>query len=114
MSTLSTHVLDTNRGRPASGVPITLELQGGAGEWKELARGVTNDDGRVRDFLPQGSRVETGVYRMTFDTGAYFRALGVRGFYPSVTVLFELTAPDEHYHVPLLLSSFGDSTYRGS
>lgn len=114
MSTLSTHVLDTNRGQPASGVPITLELQGDSGEWKQLARGVTNDDGRVRDFLPQGARVEPGVYRMAFDTGAYFRALGVRGFYPSVTVVFELTAPDEHYHVPLLLSPFGYSTYRGS
>ncbi|NVJ14576.1 hydroxyisourate hydrolase [Myxococcus sp. AM010] len=114
MSTLSTHVLDTNRGRPAAGVPITLELQGDSGEWKQLARGVTNDDGRVRDFLPQGARVEPGVYRMSFDTGAYFRALGVRGFYPSVTVVFELTALDEHYHVPLLLSPFGYSTYRGS
>lgn len=114
MSTLSTHVLDTHRGRPASGVPITLELQGDSGEWTQLARGVTNGDGRVRDFLPQGARVEPGVYRMAFDTGAYFRALGVRGFYPLVTVVFELTAPDEHYHVPLLLSPFGYSTYRGS
>jgi 5-hydroxyisourate hydrolase len=114
MSTLSTHVLDTHRGRPAAGVPITLELQGAPGTWKELARGITNDDGRVRDLLPQGARVEPGVYRMTFDTGAYFRALDVKGFYPSVTVVFELTAPDEHYHVPLLLSPFGYSTYRGS
>ncbi|MCE9673414.1 hydroxyisourate hydrolase [Myxococcus stipitatus] len=114
MSTLSTHVLDTHRGRPASGVPISLEVQGAGGEWKTLARGVTNDDGRVRDFLPAGARVEPGVYRMSFDTGAYFRALGVRGFYPSVTVVFELAAPDEHYHVPLLLSPFGYSTYRGS
>jgi 5-hydroxyisourate hydrolase len=114
MSTLSTHVLDTHQGRPAAGVPISLEVQGHAGPWKELARGVTNDDGRVRDFLPPGARVEPGVYRMTFDTGAYFRARGVRGFYPSVTVVFEITATDEHYHVPLLLSPFGYSTYRGS
>lgn len=114
MSTLSTHVLDTHRGRPAAGVPITLELQGPSGTWKELARGITNDDGRVRDFLPQGARVEPGVYRMAFDTGTYFRTRGEKGFYPSVTVVFELTAPEEHYHVPLLLSPFGYSTYRGS
>jgi len=95
MSTLSTHVLDTHRGRPASGVPITLEVQSSDGAWRELARGVTNDDGRVRDFLPQGARVEPGIYRMSFDTGAYFRAPGTRGFFPSVTVVFELAAPAE-------------------
>lgn len=113
MSTLSTHVLDTQRGRPAEGVPITLEHQSGDA-WRELARGTTNADGRVRDFLPAGTRLESGIYRMTFHTAEYFRLQAVRGFYPSVTVVFELAAPDEHYHVPLLLSPFGYSTYRGS
>jgi 5-hydroxyisourate hydrolase len=113
MSTLSTHVLDTQSGRPAAGVPITLEFQSAEG-WRELTRGTTNADGRVRDFLPTGTRLEPGVYRMTFHTGEYFRAHGLRGFYPYVSVVFELTAPEEHYHVPLLLSPFGYSTYRGS
>jgi 5-hydroxyisourate hydrolase len=113
MSTLSTHVLDTQSGRPAEGVPITLELQGADG-WRELARGTTNADGRVRDFLPAGTHLEAGTYRMTFHTAEYFRAHSVRGFYPYVPVVFELAATDEHYHVPLLLSPFGYSTYRGS
>ena len=112
MSTLSTHVLDTARGRPAEGLAILLEAQEGE-RFRELARGTTNADGRVKDFLA-GQKLGKGVYRITFDTGAYFRASGVRGFYPSVSVLFELAAEDEHYHVPLLISPFGFSTYRGS
>lgn len=115
MSTLSTHVLDTQWGRPAAGVPILLEAQerGGAG-WRELARGTTNSDGRVKDFLPAGTSLEPGVYRMTFDTAEYFRAHSVKGFYPYVSVVFEIHSAGEHYHVPLLLSPFGFSTYRGS
>lgn len=114
MSTLSTHVLDTQWGRPAAGVPILLEAQAGAQEWRELARGTTNSDGRIRDFLPAGTRLEPGTYRMTFHTAEYFRAHAVKGFYPYVSVVFEIAATDEHYHVPLLLSPFGFSTYRGS
>lgn len=117
MSTLSTHVLDTARGRPAAGVPINLDFHrptSGLSPWQELAKGVTNDDGRVKDFLPAGTRLEPGLYRMSFNTGAYFKAQGVRGFYPYVEVVFEITATDEHHHVPLLLSPFGYSTYRGS
>ncbi|HLL01730.1 MAG TPA: hydroxyisourate hydrolase [Myxococcaceae bacterium] len=113
MSTLSTHVLDTQWGRPAAGVPIVLEFQEGTG-WRELARGTTNSDGRVKDFLPAGTSLQAGTYRMTFHTAEYFRAHSVKGFYPYVAVVFELTAPNEHYHVPLLLSPFGYSTYRGS
>jgi 5-hydroxyisourate hydrolase len=113
MSTLSTHVLDTQWGRPAAGVPILLELQEGTG-WRELARGTTNSDGRVRDFLPAGTSLQAGIYRMTFQTDEYFRAHSIKGFYPYVSVVFELASPNEHYHVPLLLSPFGYSTYRGS
>lgn len=111
MSTLSTHVLDTARGRPAEGLAILLEAQEGS-RFQELARGTTNADGRVKDFL-QGRTLAPGVYRLTFDTGAYFAAQGTKGFYPSVSVLFELGA-ESHYHVPLLLSPYGFSTYRGS
>jgi 5-hydroxyisourate hydrolase len=114
MSTLSTHALDTSLGRPAAGLPLLLEAQLDGGGWRELARGLTNADGRAPELLPPGTRLESGTYRLTFDTEAYFRAREVKGFYPYVSVVFMLSAPDEHYHVPLLLSPFGYSTYRGS
>lgn len=114
MSTLSTHVLDTSLGRPAAGLTLLLEVQDAEGSWRELARGTTNADGRAPGLLPQGTVFEVGTYRLTFDTDAYFRARQVQGFYPYVSVVFRLTAPGEHYHVPLLLSPFGFSTYRGS
>lgn len=117
MSTLSTEVLDTSTGRPAAGLSLSLDVQrriSGLSPWQELARGVTGEDGRVAELLPPGSRLEPGTYRLYFDTGAYFHARGVRGFFPYIEVVFELTAADEHYHVPLLLSPFGYSTYRGS
>jgi 5-hydroxyisourate hydrolase len=79
-----------------------------------LARSQTDADGRVKDLLPPEPRPLPGTYRMTFDTGAYFAALGVEGFYPSVAITFVLRAPAEHHHVPLLLSPYGFSTYRGS
>lgn len=113
MSTLSTHVLDTSRGRPAAGLPLLLERQAGEG-WQELARGTTNTDGRVKDFLPTGTQLAPAVYRLTFDTAAYHRAQRERGFYPYVQVVFEISTSGEHFHVPLLLSPFGFSTYRGS
>ncbi|MBX5482352.1 MAG: hydroxyisourate hydrolase [Myxococcaceae bacterium] len=114
MSTLSTHVLDVSLGRPAANLPILLEAQIGATGWKELARGVTNADGRIKDFLPSGTSLSAGVYRLTFDTAAYFASKKTRGFYPYVQVVFEIAEAGEHYHVPLLLSPFGFSTYRGS
>jgi 5-hydroxyisourate hydrolase len=109
---ISTHVLDTARGRPAQGVPVVLERSAQDG-WYELGRGATDADGRVRDLLPDGAPVADGRYRLTFDTGAYFRARGEAAFYPEVAVVFTV-AGDEHHHVPLLLSPFGYSTYRGS
>lgn len=113
MSGITTHVLDTARGRPASGVPITLEKQEASG-WKALGSGATDADGRLRTLLPGGTALEAGVYRLTFDTGAYFTARDEKSFYPVVHVTFAIEAPAEHYHVPLLLSPFGYSTYRGS
>jgi 5-hydroxyisourate hydrolase len=113
MSGISTHVLDTSLGRPAAGVPVTLERQE-AGNWKPSGGGVTNADGRIAQLLSGGATLVAGTYRLTFDTGAYFRARGAESFYPSVSVVFEIRDAAQHYHVPLLLSPYGYSTYRGS
>ena len=114
MSAITTHVLDTARGRPAEGVPVTLEAQGPDGGWHVVGRGRTDRDGRLRDLLPPDQTLSEGAYRLTFGTGEYFAAQGARAFYPSVAVVFSVSAAAEHYHVPLLLSPFGYSTYRGS
>ncbi|HET9290255.1 MAG TPA: hydroxyisourate hydrolase [Actinomycetota bacterium] len=111
MTTLSTHVLDAASGRPAAGVRVTLDRRDGDG-WRPLGAGVTDDDGRVRDLAPGG--LEAGVHRLVFATGEWFAATGQTGFYPEVPVVFEVTAGGGHYHVPLLLSPFAFSTYRGS
>lgn len=112
MSPITTHVLDVSLGRPAAGVPVTLELQEG-GAWTELGRGVTDADGRNKALMAPGT-LAAGVYRLTFDTAAYFKLTGAPGFFPTVSVVFELRAPGGHHHVPLLLSPYGYSTYRGS
>lgn len=111
MSGITTHVLDTSRGRPAAGVPLLLERAQDSG-WEPVGRDTTDGDGRARDLL--SSAPVEGHYRLTFDTGAYFRAVGETGFYPEVSVTFVVGDGGEHYHVPLLLSPFGYSTYRGS
>ena len=113
-SPITTHVLDTMRGTPAVGIPVIFEIQSGSQEWKELARGVTNQDGRIGDLFPESKKLTPGIYRLTFQTASYFEAAGVKGFYPQVQVVFELREPITHYHIPLLLSPFGYSTYRGS
>lgn len=113
-SPITTHVLDVSRGRAASGVGVTLEMHAPDGSWRELARGATNPDGRTEGLLPPGSQVQAGVYRLSFATGAYFRGLGAATFFPETSIVFEITRPDEHHHVPLLLSPFGYSTYRGT
>ena len=112
MSAITTHVLDTARGCPAEGMPIVLEILQD-GEFSEVTRAVTNSDGRVTDFTPTGS-LEAATYRITFETGVYFQKLNIQGFYPQVQVDFVITQPNEHHHVPLLISPFGFSTYRGS
>jgi 5-hydroxyisourate hydrolase len=104
--TVTTHVLDTSRGRPAEGVPVVLERARGD-SWEPVGRATTDADGRARDL---GSAA-TGRYRLTFDTCAY---LGEEAFYPQVTVEFRVDQGEDHYHVPLLLNPFGYSTYRGS
>jgi 5-hydroxyisourate hydrolase len=109
--TLSTHVLDATSGRPASNVAVRLDRRTG-GDWKPLADDVTDEDGRCRSLAPDG--LEAATYRLVFDTGGYFSASGQAGFYPEVSIVFEVTEPTRHHHVPLLLSPFAYSTYRGS
>ena len=112
--TLSTHVLDATTGRPAAGVQVRLERSAEA-VWAPAGTGQTDADGRLRlAAQPGAAHFDLGVYRITFGTGAYFTARGMASFYPEVTITFEMTARDEHYHVPLLLSPSAYSTYRGS
>ena len=111
-SPITTHVLDTSYGRPARGVGVCLEKRIGQ-ELVELARGETDADGRVSDLLAPGA-LEPGIYRMTFGTSAYYEAAGLYCFYPNVQIDFRVDDAEQHYHVPLLLSPFGYSTYRGS
>jgi 5-hydroxyisourate hydrolase len=112
MSQLTTHILDTTVGKPAADVSITLYHQD-VDSWREIAKGVTNKDGRVADLLQKEALLEHGVYKLRFDTKPYFDKLNTRTFYPFVEITFEITTND-HYHVPLLLNPFGFSTYRGS
>jgi 5-hydroxyisourate hydrolase len=111
--TITTHVLDTGRGRPAAGIPVVLEHNEDQEEWRVKMKGETDVDGRVKSFA-SASSFAPGMYRLVFDTAAYFEKLGVRPFYPEVTIVFETAAGESHYHVPLLLNAFGYTTYRGS
>jgi 5-hydroxyisourate hydrolase len=117
LSAITTHVLDTARGRPAAGVHVRLEFQTGGRDgdpWRILGEGATDADGRLRTLLPAGAPLTEGIYRLTFDTANYFRAQKESAFYPEVKVTFFVADGAQHYHVPLLLSPFGYSTYRGS
>jgi 5-hydroxyisourate hydrolase len=107
MTHVSTHVLDAVTGRPAAGVPVTLNDADGA----VLADAHTDDDGRIGDLY---SGELSGIYRLRFDTAAYFTAHGVRGFYPEIVIAFEIADTTAKYHVPILLSPYAYSTYRGS
>jgi hydroxyisourate hydrolase len=108
---ISTHVLDTMRGEPAPGVPVRLERKPDGGGWAVVAQGHTDADGRLRDWVPAGAW-GTGDYRLVFAVAAY---LGDEdAFFPEVTVAFRVRDPDRHHHVPLLLSPYGYTTYRGS
>jgi len=115
MSGITTHVLDTARGKPAPGVPVVLDvLDPDSPLWRRLGEAVTDDDGRARRLLPEGTALVPGTYRITFATAVYFRALEIEGFFPEAAIVFEVRDAAQHYHVPLLLSPYGYSTYRGS
>lgn len=112
-SPITTHVLDTAAGAPATGVAVVLKRLGDDGRWHQIAEGVTNDDGRLSDLLAPDTLLD-GRYRLSFATGEYFQRRSQPTFYPQVSVEFQVIEAEEHYHVPLLLSPFGYSTYRGS
>jgi 5-hydroxyisourate hydrolase len=114
MSRISTHVLDTAKGKPAAGVPVSLERQDASGKWLSLALAQTDQGGRCGELLPDSATLAEGVYRLTFDTAAYFTACGVDGLYPAVEVMFRVRKGETHFHIPLLLSPNGYTTYRGS
>ena len=112
MSAISSHVLDTSLGKPAASLSVSLaRLEGGA--FLELGQGLTDADGRIKHLLG-AHQLEAGLYRLSFEAGAHYRALGRDSFYERVEIQFHVTDPSQHYHVPLLLSPFGYSTYRGS
>lgn len=113
MSGITTHVLDLTAGSPAAGMSVRLDRREAAGAWTPLAERRTDADGRVRDLLAPGA-LRAGVYRLTFGCGEYFARGGVRSFLPEAAITFEVFDAAQHHHVPLLLSPFGFSTYRGS
>ena len=108
---ITTHVLDVARGRPAAGMGVLLSVRSGDG-WRELARASTDADGRAR-FDGTGP-LEVAAYRLRFETGDWFRGTDLAGFWPHVEIAFDVEEPADHHHVPLLLSPYGYSTYRGS
>ena len=112
MSGISTHVLDTAKGLPAQGVRAVLDRQASSGGFFEIGGGITDNNGRIAELLDQGVSLQAGIYRLTFFTADYYQ--GQECFYPEVTVLFEVRDPSKHHHVPLLLSPYGYTTYRGS
>jgi 5-hydroxyisourate hydrolase len=112
MSHITTHVLDTASGKPAQGILVSLAIRE-AQAYRELAQGVTDGDGRVRRFLPEWP-LEAATYRLVFETAAHFRAASRESFFERVSLEFHVADPSQHYHVPLLLSPFGYTTYRGS
>ena len=112
MSAITTHVLDVSRGRPARGIAVVLERVG-VPQSTTLARATTDADGRVKAFAPT-PQLQPGTYRLTFEVAPYFAAASIDAFYPRVVLEFEVRDAAQHHHVPLLLSPYGYSTYRGS
>lgn len=114
MMGISTHVLDTARGKPAERVPVRLERQEAPGKWRQLAKALTDRDGRCAQLLAEKETFQEGLYRLSFDTAEYYAAQGVQGLYPVVEITFQVRNTESHFHIPLLLSPNGYTTYRGS
>lgn len=114
MKRISTHVLDVAQGKPAKDVPVRLERREAAGEWARLNSSHTDNDGRCAQLLPEGEALPAGLYRLAFDTASYQRSQNVEGLYPVVEITFQVREGDTQFHIPLLLSPHGYTTYRGS
>lgn len=110
---LSVHVLDLQSGQPTAGIRVTLEQRAGS-QWRELANGVTNEQGRIPALYPDDKAMAVGEYRIVFRTGEHYARKGQATFFPRIPLEFTVDAPTQHYHIPLLLSPFGYSTYRGN
>jgi 5-hydroxyisourate hydrolase len=114
MKGISTHVLDTSRGLPARDLRVQLERSEGSGQWRTLSSAHTGHDGRCSQLLPEGEVLSAGIYRLAFDTRTYFSTQGVESLYPIVEVTFSVPNHESHFHIPLLLSPYGYTTYRGT
>ena len=110
---ISTHILDTALGRPAVAVPVALARMTD-GQWLSINKDITDADGRCKLLLPETQSLQRGIYRILFDTAVYYEHHQLQGLYPCVDIVFEVTDPAQHYHIPLLLSANGYTTYRGS
>jgi 5-hydroxyisourate hydrolase len=114
MKGISTHVLDVSRGQPAKDLPVRLERRDSAGEWRVLNLSRTDGEGRCAQLLPEKEDLRAGLYRVAFDTASYHLAQDIAGLYPVVEITFEVREGQSHFHIPLLLSPYGYTTYRGS
>lgn len=114
MKGITTHILDLVSGSPGAGIPVTLERMTHTSGWAMVAEAITDADGRAKELLPAKEAFLTGHYRLIFDTSAYFAIRNAEGFFPQITISFVVKDALQHYHVPLLLSPFGYTTYRGS
>lgn len=114
MKRISTHILDLVRGKPAGDVPVRLEKQQTRGEWKNVNSARTDQDGRCSQLLPESEDPLVGIYRLIFDTAAYYALQKIDALYPLVEVTFQARDGESHFHIALLLSPNGYTTYRGS
>ncbi len=114
MSTLSTHILDTTRGLPATDVMVDFFMLRADGIQTKISSNMTDINGRVGALIAQNTKLNRGTYKLKFNTDSYFKTMGIQAFYPYIEVVFNIFNSDQHYHIPLLLSPYGFTTYRGS
>ena len=111
---ISTHILDLVLGKPATGVALRLDVQEPGGDWRRLTLAHTDHDGRCAQLLPPQTGLHPGIYRFVFETGQYYASQQIASLYPSVEITFQVRSGESHFHIPLLLSPNGYTTYRGS
>ena len=114
MSAITTHILNTTTGNPGAGIQVVLECKSHSAGWQTIASGMSDPDGRINDLLSTNEVLQPGHYRLIFETAPYFLPNNIECFFPQITINFVVKDPQQHYHVPLLLSPFGYTTYRGS